>query len=148
MKDRKPTRGDVLNKDGEVIASLSRGKLANVKGKMINEKGEVLDSKREVIGKVELVPGAFGITQEQLEQAWKTANDTIEDRPQVLHSTESAASVASQSVVSLESGNSADLPTISLTDRAKPLSNSLSLIDEIRKFQASQETMRLGKRVY
>jgi serine/threonine protein kinase len=140
-------KGDVLNEDGEVIASLSWGKLADVKGKMINEKGEVLDTEGKVIGKVELVPEAFGITQEQLEQARKTANDTIEDRPQVLRSAESAASVASQSVVSLESGNSADLPTILLTDRAKSLSKSLSLIDEFRKSQASQETIKLGKRV-
>jgi hypothetical protein len=71
-------KGDVLNEDGEVIASLSWGKLADVKGKMINEKGEVLDTEGKVIGKVELVPEAFGITQEQLEQARKIASDREE----------------------------------------------------------------------
>jgi hypothetical protein len=71
--------GEVLNEDGEPIAKLSEGELADVKGKKINEKGEVLDKEGNVIGKVELIPEAFGVTQEQLDQAQEAAEDAAED---------------------------------------------------------------------
>lgn len=48
--------GEVLNEDGDVVAKLSEGELADVKGKKINEKGEILDKEGNVIGKVEGIP--------------------------------------------------------------------------------------------
>ena len=48
--------GEVLNEDGDVVAKLSEGELADVKGKKINDKGEILDKEGNVIGKVEGIP--------------------------------------------------------------------------------------------
>jgi serine/threonine protein kinase len=137
-------KGEVINEDGEALAKLSEGILADVKGKVINEKGEVLGMDGNVIGKVKLVPEAFDLTQEALDLLPEVTNATAENRPQLLHSAESAASVASQSVLALESANSADLPTVSLVDRAKPISKVQSLINEFRKSQAGQKTIKLG----
>ena len=47
--------GEVLNEDGDPIARLSEGELADVKGKKLNNKGEILDKDGNVIGKVELI---------------------------------------------------------------------------------------------
>ncbi|KAL9101561.1 MAG: hypothetical protein Q9163_003190 [Psora crenata] len=52
-------KGEVLNEDGEPIAKLSEGELADCQGKKLNERGEVLDKDGNVIGKVELIPSAF-----------------------------------------------------------------------------------------
>ena len=62
-------KGEVLNEDGEPIAKLSEGELADCAGKKLNEKGEVLDKDGNVIGKVELIPEAFPEVAEAAEQA-------------------------------------------------------------------------------
>ncbi|KAL8743245.1 MAG: hypothetical protein Q9190_004383 [Brigantiaea leucoxantha] len=49
-------KGEVVNEDGDPIARLVEGELADVTGKKINDKGEVLDAEGNVIGKVELIP--------------------------------------------------------------------------------------------
>ena len=51
--------GEVLNEDGEPIARLTEGEVADCAGKKINGQGEVLDKEGNVIGKVELIPEAF-----------------------------------------------------------------------------------------
>ena len=51
--------GEVLNEDGEAIAKLSEGELADCKGKKLNANGEIVDADGNVIGKVELIPEAF-----------------------------------------------------------------------------------------
>ena len=55
-------KGEVVNEDGDPIARLSEGELADCAGKKLNSKGEVLDKDGNVIGKVEM------ITQEGEEQ--------------------------------------------------------------------------------
>ncbi|MCJ1468877.1 hypothetical protein MMC07_007507 [Pseudocyphellaria aurata] len=49
-------KGEVVNEDGDPIARVSEGEIANLTGKKINDKGEVLDSDGNVLGKVELIP--------------------------------------------------------------------------------------------
>ncbi|KAI9877581.1 MAG: hypothetical protein M1830_003510 [Pleopsidium flavum] len=49
-------KGEVLNEDGEPVAKLSEGELADVAGKKINDKGEIIDKEGNVIGKVEMIP--------------------------------------------------------------------------------------------
>ena len=49
-------KGQVLDEDGEPIAQVSEGEIADLAGKKINDKGEVLDKDGNVIGKVELIP--------------------------------------------------------------------------------------------
>ncbi|KAI9726250.1 MAG: hypothetical protein M1834_009079 [Cirrosporium novae-zelandiae] len=49
-------KGQVLNEEGEPIAKISEGEVADLAGKKINSKGEVLDKDGNVIGKVELLP--------------------------------------------------------------------------------------------
>ena len=55
-------KGEVVNEDGDPIARLSEGELADCAGKKLNANGEVLDKDGNVIGKVEM------ITQEGEEQ--------------------------------------------------------------------------------
>ncbi len=62
-------KGEVLNEDGEPIAKLSEGELADCAGKKINANGEVLDKEGNVIGKVELIPEAFPEVAEAAEAA-------------------------------------------------------------------------------
>ena len=59
-------KGEVVNEDGDPIARVSEGELADLIGKKINANGEVLDADGNVIGKVELIPEAFpeGIAEE------------------------------------------------------------------------------------
>ena len=59
-------KGEVVNEDGDPIARVSEGELADLVGKKINANGEVLDAEGNVIGKVELIPDAFpdGIAEE------------------------------------------------------------------------------------
>jgi hypothetical protein len=71
--------GEVLNEDGDPIAKLTEGELADVKGKKINASGEVLDKDGNVIGKVELIPEAFGITEEALAQAQEAAEGAADE---------------------------------------------------------------------
>ena len=52
-------KGEVLNEDGEPIARLTEGEIADCAGKKINAQGEVLDKEGNVVGKVELIPEAF-----------------------------------------------------------------------------------------
>ena len=49
-------KGEVVNEDGDPIARLSEGELADVVGKKLNANGEILDSDGNVIGKVALIP--------------------------------------------------------------------------------------------
>ena len=48
-------KGEVLNEDGDPIARLLDGELADVAGKKINDQGEILDKDGNVIGRVELI---------------------------------------------------------------------------------------------
>ncbi len=59
-------KGEVVNEDGDTIARVSEGELADLVGKKINANGEVLDKDGNVIGKVELIPEAFpdGVAEE------------------------------------------------------------------------------------
>lgn len=58
---RKITRKrTVLDEDGDVIAKLSEGDLAEAKGKQVNANGEVLDQEGNVIEKATLVHEGFG----------------------------------------------------------------------------------------
>ena len=52
-------KGEVVNEDGDPIARVSEGELADLVGKKINANGEVLDAEGNVIGKVELIPESF-----------------------------------------------------------------------------------------
>jgi hypothetical protein len=49
-------KGEVLNEDGEPVAKLSEGELADVARMKINDKGEVVDKEGNVVGKVEMIP--------------------------------------------------------------------------------------------
>ena len=66
-------KGEVLNEDGEPIARLVEGELADVTGKKLNAKGEIVDADGNVIGKVELIPDAFPEVAEAAEQAAEQA---------------------------------------------------------------------------
>ena len=70
-------KGEVLNEDGEPIAKLSEGELADCAGKKLNDKGEILDKDGNVIGKVELIPEAFPEVAEA-EKAAEEAADLSE----------------------------------------------------------------------
>ena len=48
-------KGEVVNEDGEVIATLVEGDLTAVAGRKVNDKGEITDKEGNVIGKVQLV---------------------------------------------------------------------------------------------
>ena len=57
-------KGEVLNEDGEPIAKLSEGELADCAGKRLNDKGEVVDKEGNVLGKVELLPAGEEMVEE------------------------------------------------------------------------------------
>ena len=67
-------RGEVLNEDGEPIAKLSEGELADCQGKKLNANGEILDKDGKVIGKVELIPEAFPEVDEAAQAAAQAAD--------------------------------------------------------------------------
>lgn len=71
-------KGEVLNEDGEPIARLSEGEIADCAGKKINANGEVLDKDGNVIGKVELIPEAFP-APEEAEEAAEGAKGVVEE---------------------------------------------------------------------
>jgi len=61
-------KGEVVNEDGDAIARVSEGELADLIGKKINANGEVVDAEGNVIGKVELIKEAFDIPEEEEEE--------------------------------------------------------------------------------
>jgi len=61
-------KGEVINEDGDAIARVSEGELADLIGKKINANGEVVDAEGNVIGKVELIKEAFDVPEEEEEE--------------------------------------------------------------------------------
>jgi len=72
-------KGEVLNEDGEPIARLSEGELADCAGKKLNANGEVLDKDGNVIGKVELIPEAFPAAAEGEEAVGEAGEEGAAD---------------------------------------------------------------------
>lgn len=72
-------KGEVLNEDGEPIARLSEGEIADCAGKKINANGEVLDKEGNVIGKVELIPEAFQEAAEEAVEGAEEAQEAVEE---------------------------------------------------------------------
>ena len=82
-------KGEVLNEDGEPIARLSEGEIADCAGKKINANGEVLDKEGNVIGKVELIPEAFPAPEEP-EEGEEGAEGEAEAEPEAEAEAEAA----------------------------------------------------------
>jgi len=61
-------KGEVVNEDGDAIARVSEGELADLIGKKINANGEVVNAEGNVIGKVELIKEAFDVPEEEEEE--------------------------------------------------------------------------------
>ena len=81
-------KGEVLNEDGEPIARLSEGEIADCAGKKINANGEVLDKEGNVIGKVELIPEAFPSAEEE---AGEAGDEAAEGADEAVEGAEEAA---------------------------------------------------------